>query len=207
MVPATHESAPPPLVVGVIVGPHGLRGAVKVRLHNEASTALRPGIRVMLRDLEDAKGHNTRARTITECQAVPHKRQVRLQLEGVDGRDAAEALRGVSVLVDRGDLPPLDSDEFYLADAVGLPVERALPSGELQNLGVIEAVMTGGPQDFFEVVWSSARGQRESWLLPVGPPYIVDIVTPTTATPGAGRVRVELPEGLLPETLGEPGEP
>jgi 16S rRNA processing protein RimM len=43
-------------------------------------------------------------------------------LEGVVGREAAEALRGSDLLVPRAALPPLDEDEFWPDDLVGLAV-------------------------------------------------------------------------------------
>jgi 16S rRNA processing protein RimM len=45
-----------------------------------------------------------------------------LVLEGVVGREAAEALRGSDLLVPRAALPPLDEDEFWPDDLVGLAV-------------------------------------------------------------------------------------
>lgn len=45
-----------------------------------------------------------------------------LRLEGVEGIDAAEALRGTDLLIPRSSLPELADDEFWPDDLVGLPV-------------------------------------------------------------------------------------
>lgn len=51
------------------------------------------------------------------------------QLEGVGDRDAAEALRGKEVLVERDAFEPLDEGEFYACDIEGARAE--LVTGEL----------------------------------------------------------------------------
>ena len=136
---------------------------------------------------------------VESISAVPGREIVRLQLSGVRTRDEAESLRDVELLVDRGDLPPLDEDEFYLADAIGLPVERLLPSadsegeGDLQALGTIVGLTSNGVQDLFEVEWRAPSGKRERWLLPVLPQFI-DVIDDA-------RILVSLPIGLLPAAL------
>src|SRR4029079_11721690 len=52
----------------------------------------------------------------------PVDRALLARLEGVDDRDAAEALRGAEVLVDRSEFAPLEGGELY---ASALERERA----------------------------------------------------------------------------------
>jgi 16S rRNA processing protein RimM len=52
----------------------------------------------------------------------PGGKAVLLSLAGVDDRDAADALRGATVSVARGDLPPLENGEYYLCDLIGASV-------------------------------------------------------------------------------------
>ncbi|MCA9693236.1 MAG: ribosome maturation factor RimM [Nannocystaceae bacterium] len=175
------------LVIGVLVGPHGLRGVVKAQLHNPQSRALREGLTITL-------GADQKVRVLA-CEYLPARGQARLTLEGIHDRDAAEALRGLEVRVDRDELPPLAADEFYLTDVVGWPVERVV-EGEAQALGTVEGVRSIGGRDFLDVLWKDTRGRRIEWLLPVDPVYIAAIE--------GERVRVELPEGVLPEALERP---
>ena len=49
-------------------------------------------------------------------------RMVLLRLQGIDDRDAADALRGAAVEVARDELPPLEPGEYYLCDLVGCRV-------------------------------------------------------------------------------------
>jgi 16S rRNA processing protein RimM len=178
------------LVVGYVAGPHGVRGAVRVHLHDPRSHALEPGRRVVLRrDGRALATHEVRA-----SDPVPGKPgRLRVTLAGVPGRDQAEALRGCELLVDRHELPALADDEFYLADALGLPVVRQRDG---RALGTVVGLTSNGAQDLFEVEHRDADGRARTWLLPVTPHHVVEV---------GDRVLVDLPLGLLPEEL-EPVE-
>ena len=55
-----------------------------------------------------------------------------VRLEGIEGRDGAEALRGQPLLVTRDDLPELGSDEYWSHELEGCAVhrgERGAPAG------------------------------------------------------------------------------
>lgn len=178
------------LAVGRITAPHGIRGGVRAKLHDPDSTSLVVGRVVQL-------GVDGPTAEVESVSAVPGREIVRLQLSGVRSRDDAEALRDRDILVDRDDLPPLDEDEFYLADAIGLPVERHRASadadGEVQALGTVVGLTTNNVQDLFEVEWRAPGGKRERWLLPVLPQFI-DVIDDA-------RILVSLPIGLLPAAL------
>lgn len=182
-------SAREALAVAEVVAPHGVHGWVRVRLHDPTSTALRAGLRATLR----AERLPDLAVEILAAEPVPGKPALRVRLAGVDDRDQAEALRGREVWLDRADLPPLREDEFYLADLLGLAVERTRADGTTQPLGTVVALTSNGAQDLLEVQW---RG-RETWLLPVLPQFLADV--------DARRVLVDLPLGMLPDELEEPG--
>jgi 16S rRNA processing protein RimM len=175
------------LVVGYIAGAHGVRGGVRVHLHDPSSAALVPGRRVVLRRAGQAIGTHE----VRQVDPVPGKPgRLRATLHGVPGRDEAEALRGCELLVDRGELPALADDEFYLADAIGLPVRRA---HDQAALGTIVGLTSNGVQDLFEVEHRDADGHLHAWLLPVLPDHIVAL--------DETGVTVDLPRGLLPDAL------
>ena len=178
------------LGVARIVAAHGIRGGVRANLYDAASEALAVGRKIHL-------GEGGPIATIVEFARVPGKDAVRLRLSGVADRDQAEALRGVELHVDRALLPPLADDEFYLDDAIGLPVERRRDDGSIQALGLVTGLTSNGAQDLFEVEWIDAAGRAHEWLLPVLPNFIEAI--------DEARVRVRLPIGLLPAAL-EPEE-
>src|SRR5437899_2116750 len=99
------------LPIGVVLRAHGVRGGVRVRMHDPASEALAGVERVRVGGAE----------RVVE-RASRDKAEWLVKLAGVDDRDAAEALRGLAVEVRRADLPRLDDGEFYLADLVGYAV-------------------------------------------------------------------------------------
>ena len=108
------------------------------------------------------------------------------RIEGVADRDAAEALKGLRLYVERSALPdPAAEDEFYQADLIGLAAE--LPDGT--GFGLVVAVHNHGAGDILEI-------ER-----PEGRPQIVDVPFTRAAVPvvdlAGGRVVIDLPAGLL----------
>lgn len=176
------------LSVGYITGAHGIRGGIRVKLHHAGSHAFTVGSTlVLVRD-----GQSLGRYTIAKLDEVPGKPdQLRMRLAGVGDRNAAEALRESEVQVDREDLPALEPGEFYLADAIGLPVQRNRADA-VQELGRVVAVTSNGAQELFEVEHTH-DGRRLSWLLPILPGFVLDV--------NAERVLVDVPPGMLPEEL------
>ena len=177
------------LAVGYVAGAHGIRGGLRVSVHDPASEALVPGRRVVLqRDGRAIATHEVR--TVEPVPGKPGRHRV--TLVDVGDRDAAEALRGGELLVERSELPTLADDEFYLADAIGLPVQRER-DGVVEALGTVAGLTSNGVQDLFEVQWRGPDGRMHEWLLPVLPQHVVEV--------SAARVLVDLPLGLLPDAL------
>src|SRR4051812_21768825 len=96
--------------VGRVGKPHGVRGELRIQLHWSHSDSLLHADDVLL-----VRSDGTSARYGVE-HARPVPRAVLLKLRGIDDRDMADALRGAQVLVERGALPALDDDEYYLVD-------------------------------------------------------------------------------------------
>jgi 16S rRNA processing protein RimM len=105
------------------------------------------------------------------------------RIAGVNTKEQADALKGVSLYVDRAKLPSLPDDEFYHADLIGL--EARDTGGAL--LGKVLAVHNHGAGDLLEV---AGPGLKTSLLLPF------TIASVPTVDLAAGRIVVDLPEGL-----------
>jgi 16S rRNA processing protein RimM len=69
-----------------------------------------------------------------------------IAFEDVRDRDAAEALKGTELFVDRAALPGTDDDEFYHADLIGLEVRDS----EGRVLGKIIGLHNFGASDVLE---------------------------------------------------------
>jgi 16S rRNA processing protein RimM len=111
------------------------------------------------------------------------KGQPVLKLSGVEDRDQAEELRGRYLRVPGDDLAPLEEDEYYLFQIVGLRVETE--DGRL--LGTISEVLQTGANDVYVV--PTATGEL---LVPAIPDVVqaVDLA--------GGRMIVRLMAGMLP---------
>ena len=69
------------------------------------------------------------------------------KVRGVDDRNAAEALRGTELFIERGALPDLTADdEFYQADLIGFDVVR-----DNKNIGVVACFQNYGAGDIIEL--------------------------------------------------------
>ena len=99
--------------LGKIVAAHGLRGEVKVHSYTDNPADIdKYGL---VEDKEAAHKFKIKA-------VGPHKEVMRLKIEGVNDRNAAEALIGTELYVNRDVLPQLPEEEYYLSDIIGLKV-------------------------------------------------------------------------------------
>ena len=124
--------------LGRIVGAHGVRGIVRIRSHTA-----NPDDLTAYGALSDETGTRRFAATVTGHV----KGFVLARLDGVEDRDAAEALRGTDLYVPRAALPQTGSEEYYHIDLVGLRAES--PDGAA--LGCVSAVHDHGAGPIVEI--------------------------------------------------------
>lgn len=134
------------LEIGYVGKAHGLYGELRLVLYNPHGEAMDHVERVVL----ETAGKK-------ECCALTGVRGATqatlISLEGVDSRNAADALKGAKVYVFRADLPALDASEYYLSDLVGAEVIG--PEGTLGH--VVEVALHPTVEC---VVIRSAEGKR-----------------------------------------------
>ena len=109
------------VALGLVGAPHGLQGELRVKLHNPGSDLIGEQRRLWLRADRMQAARDVRVRSCRRSGAD----YVLLALEGVDDRDAAQALRGHELCVPRAQLPALADGEHYLIDLIGLRVVLA----------------------------------------------------------------------------------
>lgn len=114
-----NDKEQPLLEVGKITRPHGVRGELKAHLYFEGSRSLWEVDRLVLRS-PSGREQNLAIESVRGGPKGPI-----LALVGVDGRDAAEALRDHTIWVPRVELEPLAPGEYYLIDLVGCQVVLA----------------------------------------------------------------------------------
>jgi len=176
---APPTAAPALVALGDVVNTHGIRGDVRVRLYNPASSTLRPGAEIILR-----RDHTRQTYRVVELR--PHQRVLLMRLEGCDSMTAAEALVGCEVCVPETDLPPLAAHEIYYRDLQGMTVVTTAGV----TLGVIDEIIPTGSTDVCVV-----RGEGREHLIPL----IADVVQELDRV--GRRLVIEPLPGLL-----EPGE-
>ena len=174
------------ILLGRIVAAHGVRGEVLVKSYAGAPEAIgaygplaapRAGRKIALRVIRvTAKG-------------------VIARVGGVGDRNAAEALAGTDLYVERAQLPAADEGEFYHADLIGLAA--LAPDGT--SLGRIVGVHNFGAGDIIEI---ALGGSRRTELIPFTKQFVPEVDL------SGGRVVVVMPEpaGDGPEGGGPDGE-
>jgi len=162
------------LVVGHVGKAHGLRGEVLVHVRSdEPEERFVPGAVFV-----------TASGKLTLESLRWHQGRVIAQFEGVHDRDGAEALRGTELQVDSASLvPPDDPDEFHDHQLVGLRVV----STDGTDLGSVDRIDHAPASDLLVL----AKTGGGTVLIP-----FVSQIVPTVDL-AAGRVVVDLPEGLL----------
>ena len=125
------------VLVGVIVGAHGIKGEVKLKsFTSEPMSIGRYG------PLQSSSGQKFE---ITKLKAA--KDDFIASLKGVGDRNEAEALKGAELFVARQKLPKLKTNETYAHDLMGLDV--VLENGS--KLGKLVGMPNYGAGDLLEV--------------------------------------------------------
>ena len=134
-------AAPERLVVGRIVKPHGVRGEMLIEVLSDAPDRYAPGAHI---DAGDPDGPR---RALTVRATRNDRGRSLVTFEEVTDRDAAEALRGALLSIDKDDAASLEAGMYYEWQLEGLTVVDE--DGE--ELGTFVRVLEGGGGDLWVV--------------------------------------------------------
>ncbi|KKX27722.1 ribosome maturation factor RimM [Rhizobium sp. LC145] len=148
-----------PILMATIGAPQGLRGEVRVR-----SYAADP---MALGDYGNLHSEDGRVFEILEIREG--KNVVIIRFRGINDRNAAEALNGLELFIERDNLPDeeLDEDEFYYADLEGLEVVDR----DGKSYGTVSAIFDFGAGDLLEL---KGAGRRPA-LIPFSEAAVLEI--------------------------------
>ncbi|MGM0535370.1 MAG: ribosome maturation factor RimM [Pseudomonadota bacterium] len=152
------------VVLGKLTSPYGVKGWLKVYSH----TSPMEGI------LDYASWVLRRGATLTRVEVAQGRRHGKglvARLEGIDSREAAEALAGAEILLPKAELPELSGDDFYWHELEGLRVVTR--DGSV--LGRIDYLFETGANDVLVVkggLAADAIDDRER-LLPFLPEEVI----------------------------------
>ena len=166
----------PTVVVGRITKAHGLRGEVAVQVFSDNPDRFAEGARVYL---EGGREMRVLASRWTGSRLL-------VAFEGVVDRDAADRLRGRSLVVPRSMLPELPDGEYWPHQLIGCEV--VTEAG--RSLGRVSDVIENPAND----LWAAVDEDGVEILIPAIREVVVDVNL------ASGRIRVrELPGLTTPD--------
>lgn len=163
-------------MVGVIVRPHGNKGAVVVQVETDfGAERFQPGVRLWWR-------HDETPAEAAIVESREHDGRWIVRFEGVSSIDEAEALRGRELRIPGDALQPLGEGRFYVHDLVGCAV-RTADGSEVGHVDRVDR-LTGTP---ILVV----TGRAGEVLVPLAAPICrrIDVA--------AKVIEIDPPEGLI----------
>jgi 16S rRNA processing protein RimM len=162
------------LTIGAVVGPQGIRGQFKVKPFTAIPQSL------------SAYGPVTTdngQQLMLKIMSVNSKGLAIVRAKGVDTREAAEALRGVTLYVVRDSLPDPDDGEFYHADLLGMVVRGQ----DGAKLGSLLAIHDFGAGEIAEL----APVKGPTIMVPFGGDRLIAVDLATK------ELCLSVPDGLL----------
>ena len=157
-----------PVVIGVVVAPHGVRGTLKVR-------TIGPGKHIRKNLAPVIAGAR---RKIFVARQTP--KGFLVEVEGIQSREGALSLKGEELMLDRDELDAPEEGEYYVTDLVGLTAVSE--AGEI--LGTVE--------DTFETAAHEVLVVREEDDGDIYVPFTLEHVP--ELDPRAGRITIRPPE-------------
>lgn len=128
-----------PVLMGTVGAAQGLRGEVRVKAYTLDPTALG----------DYGNLHSADGRVFEVLEVREAKNVVVVRFRGINDRNAAEALKGLELYIERDKLPDeeLDDDEFFYADLEGL--EAVDEAG--RSHGTVTGIFDFGAGDLLEL--------------------------------------------------------
>lgn len=170
-----------PVLMATVGAAQGLRGEVRAKTFTTDPTGLG--------DYGNLHSEDGRIFEVLEIREA--KGMAIVRFKGVNDRNAAEALNGLDLYIERDNLPDelLDDDEFYYTDLEGLEVYDT--DGTFH--GIVSAIFDFGAGDLLELKAPSKRPM----LIPFSEAAVLEIDL------DAGRIRVDaIAAGLVDEEEG-----
>ena len=145
-----------PVTLAAVAGAHGITGEVRLKLFAES-----------LDSLKRHKAFVAGERVLTLTSLRPDKIGAVARFAEIGDRNAAEALRGTLLTVDRASLPPLAPGEYYHADIIGLDVVTS----DGDAVGTVTAIENYNAGDILEIT----RPDGKTVMVPFRPPAVPEV--------------------------------
>jgi 16S rRNA processing protein RimM len=164
------------VLIGKIVGAHGVKGNCKIISYAESLSVFQPGnvVRVTPRPGQEQDYEINWVKPLSKVDL--------LSLKGIETRDQAQALIGSELFIEKAQLPDLDEGTYYWFDLIGLEVFAA----DGKYLGLLESIIQTGSNDVYVV-----KHNDNEILIPALESVVREIDLKKN------RMQVVLPEGLV----------
>ena len=143
--------------IGLFIGPHGIKGEVKVKSFTEIPENLFVYEEFFL-------GNQTKPIKLKLVRKV--KQNLVCIVEDIKTRNEAEKFKNLTLYVKRDNLPLLNDDEFYQRDLLNFDVYNL----ERHNLGFVTSF-----NDFGGGLLVEVEKNKKRFYLPIGKPFLKDI--------------------------------
>jgi len=143
--------------IGLFIGPHGIKGEVKVKSFTEIPENLFVYEEFFL-------GNQTKPIKLKLVRNI--KQNIICIVEDVKTRNEAEKFKNLILYVRRDNLPLLKDDEFYQRDLLDFQVYDL----ERHNLGFVTSF-----NDFGGGLLVEVEKNKKRFYLPIGKPFLKDI--------------------------------
>ena len=163
------------VIIGKIVGVHGLKGTCKIQSYAESLEIFKSGT-VLLISSPDGSENRYEIDWIKS-----HSRGALLTLKEVTGRDQAKSLIGSELCIEKAELPELEAGAYYWFDLIGVNVYTS----DERYIGSIASIIETGANDVYVV-----KDADKEILVPALESVVQSIDIESKI------MRVELPEGL-----------
>lgn len=163
--------------IGLILGPFGVKGELKVMPLLDDSNRL-----AEISEIRIGKEHEeSKLYEITRIRI--HKTLVIIKLKGISSREDSMGLKNSYIRLFRSELEDLGEDQFYLIDLEGMEV---FLEKDNVRLGILEEVIKTGANDIFSI-----QGEDRKYLIPA----IKDVIKNVDVE--NKKMYIESIEGLL----------
>ena len=143
--------------IGLFIGPHGIKGEVKVKSFTEIPENLFVYEEFFL-------GNQTKPIKLKLVRKV--KQNLICIVEDIKTRNEAEKFKNLTLYVKRDNLPLLNDNEFYQRDLLNFDVYNL----ERHNLGFVTSF-----NDFGGGLLVEVEKNKKRFYLPIGKPFLKDI--------------------------------
>ena len=163
------------VLIGKIVGTHGLKGTSKIQPYAESLEIFKSGTALLVSSPDGSENRY-------EIDWIkPHSRGALLALKEITGCDQAKSLIGAELYIEKAELPKLEPGTYYWFDLIGVNVYTS----DDRCIGRIDSIIETGANDVYVV-----KNADKEILVPALQSVVRSIDIESKI------MRVELPEGL-----------